>query len=189
MHCKIRVCIHPFNIHIYMLYFNFQKMYIYYISSNTIYIYTYLCLHMHTWNLFVPFGVMGVISPVITDTNPPCMIQTFFLPRNHALKTFCSVAGTCDSVGSICCLFDPGVKSVVIHMNFGQQQFDWVDLDSVLSKWQLPFSRISCQIAIVLTTWHNQLDDTVDGSEIQLTSLRLVVYPLYRSIGSLHPRW
>ena len=34
-----------------------------------------------------------------------------------------------------------GVKSVVIHMNFGQQQFDWVDLDSVLSKWQLPFSR------------------------------------------------
>ena len=30
-----------------------------------------------------------------------------------------------------------GVKSVVIHLNFGQQTFDWVDLDSVLSKWQL----------------------------------------------------
>jgi len=49
--------------------------------------------------------------------------------------------------------FSRGVKSVVIHMNFGQQQFDWVDLDSVLSKWQLPFSRISCGIAEVLRTW------------------------------------
>ena len=87
--------------------------------------------------------------------------------------------GPWDPVGSRCHLFDPGVKSVVIHMNFGQQQFDWVDLDSVLSKWQLPFSRISCGIAIVLKTWQKQRDDTFDGSEIQLTSLRLVVYPHY----------
>lgn len=42
-----------------------------------------------------------------------------------------------------------GVKSVVIHMNFGQQQFDWVDLDSVLSKWQLSWDEFvdACMLA------------------------------------------
>lgn len=30
-----------------------------------------------------------------------------------------------------------GVPSVVIHINFPQQSFDWVDLESVLQKWQI----------------------------------------------------
>mmetsp|Transcript_73169 Transcript_73169/g.161491 ORF Transcript_73169/g.161491 Transcript_73169/m.161491 type:complete len:756 (-) Transcript_73169:92-2359(-) len=42
-----------------------------------------------------------------------------------------------------------GVKSVVIMLNFGQQHFDWVDLDSVLSKWQLSWDEFvdACMLA------------------------------------------
>ena len=42
-----------------------------------------------------------------------------------------------------------GVKSVVIHLNFGQQSFDWVDLDSVLAKWQLSWDEFvdACMLA------------------------------------------
>ncbi|CAK9092722.1 Post-transcriptional regulator mkt1 (Inactive endonuclease mkt1) (Post-transcriptional RNA stability regulator mkt1), partial [Durusdinium trenchii] len=42
-----------------------------------------------------------------------------------------------------------GVKSCVIHLNFGQQTFDWVDLDSVLQKWQLTWDEFvdACMLA------------------------------------------
>ncbi|CAJ1416587.1 unnamed protein product [Effrenium voratum] len=42
-----------------------------------------------------------------------------------------------------------GVKSVVIHLNFGQQAFDWVDLESVLSKWSLSWDEFvdACMLA------------------------------------------
>jgi len=42
-----------------------------------------------------------------------------------------------------------GVKSVVIHLNFPHQSFDWVDLDSVLTKWQLSWDEFvdACMLA------------------------------------------
>eukprot|EP00913_Durusdinium_trenchii_P014735 g13823.t1 len=42
-----------------------------------------------------------------------------------------------------------GVKSCAIHLNFGQQTFDWVDLDSVLQKWQLTWDEFvdACMLA------------------------------------------
>eukprot|EP00435_Cladocopium_sp_Y103_P025393 s3572_g6.t1 len=42
-----------------------------------------------------------------------------------------------------------GVKSVVIHLNFGQQAFDWVDLGSVLEKWSLSWDEFvdACMLA------------------------------------------
>mmetsp|Transcript_45280 Transcript_45280/g.105693 ORF Transcript_45280/g.105693 Transcript_45280/m.105693 type:complete len:759 (+) Transcript_45280:77-2353(+) len=42
-----------------------------------------------------------------------------------------------------------GVKSVVIHLNFQQQTFDWVELDSVLSKWELSWDQFvdACMLA------------------------------------------
>eukprot|EP00931_Biecheleriopsis_adriatica_P003970 TRINITY_DN105710_c0_g1_i1.p1 TRINITY_DN105710_c0_g1~~TRINITY_DN105710_c0_g1_i1.p1 ORF type:complete len:754 (-),score=202.76 TRINITY_DN105710_c0_g1_i1:55-2316(-) len=42
-----------------------------------------------------------------------------------------------------------GVKHVVIHLNFGTQTFDWVDLDSVLNKWNLSWDEFvdSCMLA------------------------------------------
>ena len=42
-----------------------------------------------------------------------------------------------------------GVKSVVIHLNFSHQSFDWVDLDSVLAKWNLSWDEFvdACMLA------------------------------------------
>lgn len=42
-----------------------------------------------------------------------------------------------------------GVKSVVIHLNFGEQGFDWVDLGSVLQKWNLTWDEFvdACMLA------------------------------------------
>lgn len=42
-----------------------------------------------------------------------------------------------------------GVKSVVIHLNFAMQTFDWVDLDSVLTKWEISWDEFvdSCMLA------------------------------------------
>ncbi|CAK9006148.1 unnamed protein product [Durusdinium trenchii] len=42
-----------------------------------------------------------------------------------------------------------GVKSVVIHLNFSQQAFDWVDLGRVLDKWQLSWDEFvdACMLA------------------------------------------
>lgn len=42
-----------------------------------------------------------------------------------------------------------GVKSVVIHLNFSNQNFDWVDLDSVLQKWSLSWDEFvdACMLA------------------------------------------
>ncbi|CAE7618001.1 mkt1, partial [Symbiodinium natans] len=42
-----------------------------------------------------------------------------------------------------------GVKTVIIHLNFGQNTFDWVDLDSVLKKWDLTWDSFveACMLA------------------------------------------
>lgn len=42
-----------------------------------------------------------------------------------------------------------GVKTVIIHLNFSQNTFDWVDLDSVLKKWQLSWDSFveACMLA------------------------------------------
>lgn len=42
-----------------------------------------------------------------------------------------------------------GVKSVMIQLNFGQRSFDWVDLQSVLEKWQLSWDDFvdACMLA------------------------------------------
>jgi len=42
-----------------------------------------------------------------------------------------------------------GVKTVIIHLNFSQNTFDWVDLDSVLNKWQLSWDSFveACMLA------------------------------------------
>jgi len=42
-----------------------------------------------------------------------------------------------------------GVKSVIIHLTFPQNTFDWVDLDSVLSKWDLSWDQFvdACMLA------------------------------------------
>eukprot|EP00933_Yihiella_yeosuensis_P021782 TRINITY_DN17190_c0_g1_i1.p1 TRINITY_DN17190_c0_g1~~TRINITY_DN17190_c0_g1_i1.p1 ORF type:complete len:755 (-),score=163.04 TRINITY_DN17190_c0_g1_i1:341-2605(-) len=42
-----------------------------------------------------------------------------------------------------------GVKSVVIHLNFAASNFDWVDLNSVLDKWQLSWDEFvdACMLA------------------------------------------
>eukprot|EP00930_Biecheleria_cincta_P050597 TRINITY_DN3578_c0_g3_i1.p1 TRINITY_DN3578_c0_g3~~TRINITY_DN3578_c0_g3_i1.p1 ORF type:complete len:759 (-),score=134.44 TRINITY_DN3578_c0_g3_i1:56-2332(-) len=42
-----------------------------------------------------------------------------------------------------------GVKSVMIHLNFSTQSFDWVDLDSVLQKWNLTWDEFvdACMLA------------------------------------------
>uniref|UniRef100_A0A7S2BM54 XPG N-terminal domain-containing protein n=1 Tax=Alexandrium andersonii TaxID=327968 RepID=A0A7S2BM54_9DINO len=60
-----------------------------------------------------------------------------------------------------------GVQSVVIHINFSMQTFDWVDLDSVLQKWQITRDQFvdACMLA---------------GTEYCLT------YP-YLNLGHFHP--